>query len=139
MLGLMICCFTVGAMMLAGYGLRGKRVPNPRGVLGAAMLLSGALMLAGVILSLSGSAWASEGAAKAGSLGASGLGFIGASISTGLACLGAGIAVSGVGAAALGLVGEKPQMLGTTLIYLGLAEGIAIYGVIVSLLIMGKM
>ncbi|EHM10410.1 ATP synthase subunit C [Thermanaerovibrio velox DSM 12556] len=140
MLGLMICCFTVGTMLLAGYGLKGKRVSNPRGILGAAILVSGALMLLGVTLSLSGSAWASEGAPKAaGALGASGLGFIGASLSTGLACLGAGVAVSGVGAAALGLVGEKPQMLGTTLIYLGLAEGIAIYGVIVSLLIMGKM
>ena len=37
------------------------------------------------------------------------------------------------------LVGEKPEMLGTTLIYLGLAEGIAIYGVIVSLLIIQKL
>jgi V/A-type H+-transporting ATPase subunit K len=47
--------------------------------------------------------------------------------------------VAVVGAAALGVVGEKPSMLGTTLIYLGLAEGIAIYGVIVSLLILGKL
>ena len=62
-----------------------------------------------------------------------------ASLATGLACLGAGIAVAVVGAAALGVVGEKPSMLGTTLIYLGLAEGIAIYGVIVSLLILGKL
>ena len=51
---------------------------------------------------------------------------------------GAGLAVASVGSAALGLVGEKPEMLGTTLIYLGLSEGIAIYGVIVSLLILGR-
>jgi len=63
----------------------------------------------------------------------------GASLGKGRACVGAGIAVAGVGAAALGVVGEKPSMLGTTLIYLGLAEGIAIYGVIVSLLILGKL
>jgi V/A-type H+-transporting ATPase subunit K len=63
---------------------------------------------------------------------------IGAGLATGLACFGAGLAVSNVGAAALGLVGERPEALGTTLIYLGLAEGIAIYGVIVSLLILGK-
>ena len=67
-----------------------------------------------------------------------GMGFIAASVSTGLACLGAGLAVASVGSAALGLVGEKPEMLGTTLIYLGLSEGIAIYGVIVSLLILGR-
>ena len=52
---------------------------------------------------------------------------------------GAGLAVANVGAAALGLVGEKPEMLGTTLIYLGLAEGIAIYGVIISLLIIQRL
>ena len=67
-----------------------------------------------------------------------GMGFIAAAVSTGLACLGAGLAVASVGSAALGLVGEKPEMLGTTLIYLGLSEGIAIYGVIVSLLILGR-
>lgn len=67
-----------------------------------------------------------------------GLGYLGAALATGLACVGAGVAVGYVGAAALGIVGEKPQMLGTTLIYLGLAEGIAIYGVIVSLLILGR-
>ena len=39
----------------------------------------------------------------------------------------------------MGLVGEKPEMRGTTLSYLGLAEGIAIYGVIVSLLIIQKL
>jgi V/A-type H+-transporting ATPase subunit K len=46
--------------------------------------------------------------------------------------------VAVVGAAALGVVGEKPELLGSTLIYLGLAEGIAIYGVIIALLILGK-
>ena len=64
--------------------------------------------------------------------------FLGASLSTGLACIGAGVAVGGVGAAALGVVSEKPDMLGMTLIYLGLAEGIAIYGVIISLLVLGR-
>jgi len=78
-----------------------------------------------------------EGASNASS--AAGLGFLGASIATGLACVGAGVAVGYVGAAALGVVGEKPAMLGTTLIYLGLAEGIAIYGIIVSLLILGRL
>jgi len=77
------------------------------------------------------------GAASASS--AMGFGFLGASLATGLACVGAGIAVGYVGAAALGVVGEKPAMLGTTLIYLGLAEGIAIYGIIVSLLILGRL
>lgn len=99
------------------------------------------LLVAGLILTLTSSpSAAAEGGAEGAATGAAaGLGFLGASLATGLACLGAGIAVAIVGAAALGVVGEKPSMLGTTLIYLGLAEGIAIYGVIVSLLILGKL
>jgi V/A-type H+-transporting ATPase subunit K len=69
---------------------------------------------------------------------ATGWAFLGASLAAGLACIGAGIAVAVVGAAALGVVGEKPELLGSTLIYLGLAEGIAIYGLITALLILGK-
>jgi len=69
---------------------------------------------------------------------ASGLGFIAAAISTGLATIGAGYAVGAVGASALGAVSEDPKLLGKTLIFVGLAEGIAIYGLIVSILILGR-
>lgn len=58
-----------------------------------------------------------------------------AAISTGLACLGAGIAVSGTGAAAIGAMAEKPQTFGRSLIFVGMAEGIAIYGLIIAFLI----
>jgi len=70
---------------------------------------------------------------------ASGLGFIAAAISTGLATIGAGYAVGAVGASALGAVSEDPKILGKTLIFVGLAEGIAIYGLIVSILILGRL
>ena len=43
-----------------------------------------------------------------------------------------------VGAAALALLGEKPEMFGRTLIFVGLAEGIAIYGLVVTILLLGK-
>ncbi|MGF7058498.1 ATP synthase subunit C [Brassicibacter mesophilus] len=69
----------------------------------------------------------------------SGLGFIAAAISTGLATIGAGYAVGAVGASALGAVSEDPKILGKTLIFVGLAEGIAIYGLIVSILILGRL
>lgn len=68
-----------------------------------------------------------------------GLGFISAALATGLATLGAGYAVAVVGAAALGAVSEDQSILGKTLIFVGLAEGIAIYGLIVSILIIGKL
>ena len=59
-----------------------------------------------------------------------------AAISTGLASIGAGIAVSGTGAAAVGAIAEKPETFGRSLIFVGLAEGIAIYGLIISFLVL---
>ncbi len=59
-----------------------------------------------------------------------------AGISTGLAAVGAGIAVSGTGAAAIGAVAEKPDFLGRSLIFVGLAEGIAIYGLLIAFLVL---
>lgn len=64
--------------------------------------------------------------------------FLAAAISTAFGCIGAGIAVAYVGAAAVGAVGEKPEVAGRTLIFVGLAEGIAIYGLIISIMILGK-
>lgn len=69
----------------------------------------------------------------------SGLGFIAAALSTGLATIGTGYAVGVVGSSALGAVSEDSSILGKTLIFVGLAEGIAIYGLIVSLLILGRL
>jgi len=59
-----------------------------------------------------------------------------AGISTGLAALGAGVAVSGTGAAAIGAIAEKPEALGRSLIFVGLAEGVAIYGLLISFLVL---
>ena len=70
---------------------------------------------------------------------ASGLGFIAAALSTGLACIASGIAVGSVGSSALGAVSEDPKILGKTLIFVGLAEGIAIYGLIISIMILGRL
>ena len=61
-----------------------------------------------------------------------------AAISTGLACIGAGIAVGGSGAAAVGATAEKPESFGRALIFVGLSEGIAIYGLIISFLVLPK-
>lgn len=62
----------------------------------------------------------------------------GAGLATGLACIGAGIAVGIAGAAAIGGITEKPEILGRTLIFVGLGEGIAIYGLIISFLILNR-
>jgi V/A-type H+-transporting ATPase subunit K len=67
-----------------------------------------------------------------------GLAIVGVGIPTGLSTIGAGIAVGPIGAASLAAITEKPETLGRTLIYLGLAEGIAIYGLVISILLLNK-
>ncbi len=96
--------------------------------------------IAGILIGGVNEVMAAEDAGAAGaeiSLGL-GLALIGIGLPTGLATIGAGIAVSSVGSASLAVITEKPEMFGRTLIYLGLAEGIAIYGLVVSILLLGK-
>jgi V/A-type H+-transporting ATPase subunit K len=57
---------------------------------------------------------------------------------TGLAAIAAALAVGPIGSASLAVIAEKPESFGRTLIYLGLAEGIAIYGLVVSILMLEK-
>jgi V/A-type H+-transporting ATPase subunit K len=68
-----------------------------------------------------------------------GIAFLGIAVATGLAVIGAGHAVGVVGAAALGVISEKPEMLGRTLVFIGLAEGLAIYGLIISILLLQQL
>ncbi len=64
--------------------------------------------------------------------------FIAAAASVGVSATAGAIAVGMVGAAAMGVVGERPEVAPRALIFVGLAEGIAIYGLIVSVMILGK-
>jgi len=68
-----------------------------------------------------------------------GLAMIGVGIPTAGATIGAAIAVGPIGAASLAVITEKPDIFGRTLVYLGLAEGIAIYGLVMSILMLGKL
>jgi len=65
--------------------------------------------------------------------------FVGAALATGLSSLGAGFAVARVGTAAVGALAEKPELFGRLLIFIGLAEGIAIYGLIVAILMLNRL
>ncbi len=67
-----------------------------------------------------------------------GLALLGIGLPTGLAAIGAAIALGPIGSASLAVIAEKPEMFGRTLIYMGLAEGIAIYGLVMSILLLGK-
>ncbi|MCC6491003.1 MAG: H+transporting two-sector ATPase C subunit [Candidatus Hydrogenedentes bacterium] len=85
-------------------------------------------------------AWAQaeEGPTQAADPEALKWGLIAAAVSVSFGCLGAAAAVAYVGAAAVAAVAEKPQLAGRTLIFVGLAEGIAIYGLIIAIMILGK-
>src|SRR4249920_2474075 len=114
---------------------------QPQGIPTALITLTLLLGLASTALLLwTPQAWAaSEGAvARVAGVDASWV-FIGAALATGLSSLGAGFAVAKVGTAAVGALAEKPELFGRLLILIGLAEGIAIYGLIVSILILNRL
>jgi len=64
--------------------------------------------------------------------------FLAAAIAVGVGAIGGGLAVGYVGAAAMGAIGEKPELAIRALLFVGLAEGIAIYGLIIAIMILGK-
>jgi V/A-type H+/Na+-transporting ATPase subunit K len=66
-------------------------------------------------------------------------GYMAAALVTGLSALAAAYAVATVGSAAVGALTEKPELFGRLLILVGLAEGIAIYGIIISVLILNRL
>ncbi len=68
-----------------------------------------------------------------------GLGYLAAALATGLSCVGGGIAVASAASAALGAISEDSSILGKSLIFVGLAEGIALYGLIISFMILGRL
>ena len=70
---------------------------------------------------------------------ATGLGYIAAALVTGLSCIGGGIAVASAASAALGAISEDSSVLGKSLIFVGLAEGVCLYGLIISFMILGQL
>ena len=66
-------------------------------------------------------------------------GYASAAAAAALSAMGAGYAVAQVGSAAVGALAEKPELMGRVLVMVGLAEGIAIYGLIVSILILNRL
>ena len=100
-----------GALVLGAFAL-------------ASLLLLGVVEPAPAASSSSGSnAWAA---------------LLGAGIAVAGSTIGAGFAVAYTGAAALAAVSEKPEMFGRSLVIVGLAEGIAIYGLVVAIILIGQ-
>jgi V/A-type H+/Na+-transporting ATPase subunit K len=114
-----------------------------RQILVATALVLAAVLFAGLgsVLLWSPAALAAEGGAlvKAVDSGVLQWGYVAAALATGLSAIAAGYAVASVGSAAVGAIAEKPELFGRVVILVGLAEGIAIYGVIISVLILNRL
>ena len=78
-------------------------------------------------------------AAETEAVSATGLGYIGAALAVGIACLGSGIAVANSASAALGALSENDSLFGKSLVFVGLSEGIALYGLIIAFMILGSL
>ena len=78
-------------------------------------------------------------AADAVTSNATGLGYISAGLSTGLSCIGGGIAVGGSAPAAIGATSEDPKNFGKSIIFVALGEGCALYGMLISIMIISSL
>ena len=94
-------------------------------------------LLVGTIVTFTGAT--SVQAASGASEGlAAGLGYIGAALVTGLSGIGSGIGIASSASAALGAISEDGSLFGKSMIFVAMAEGIALYGLIISFMILSK-
>ncbi|MGW5193353.1 ATP synthase subunit C [Kribbella sp. NPDC004138] len=103
------------------------------------LLLTSAIALLIVIVTADwGFAAGRPDAAASQTVQANGSALLGAAIAVAGSAIGAGIAVAYTGAAALAAMSERPELFGRAMVVVGLAEGIAIYGLIVAIILVGE-
>lgn len=134
-----IAALVLSIIIPFGYYLIGeknrKRYKRTIGV--NAFFFFGAFAIASIML-LGGPNVQAASAESAADL-STGLGYIAAALVTGLSCIGGGIAVASAASAALGAISEDSSVLGKSLIFVGLAEGVCLYGLIISFMILGQL
>ena len=96
------------------------------------------VLLVATVVSFAGTASVQAAGSSADGL-ATGLGYLGAALVTGISGLGSGIAVASSASAALGALSEDGSLFGKSIIFVAMAEGIALYGLIISFMILGKL
>ncbi|WP_226900730.1 ATP synthase subunit C [Nonomuraea phyllanthi] len=79
-----------------------------------------------------------QGTATPGVAGGNWAALLGAAIAVAGSAIGAGIAVAYTGAAALAAMSERPELFGRAIVIVGLAEGIAIYGLVIGIILIGR-
>jgi len=99
-----------------------------------------AVLALSIILPIGGLIGAEAGETVTNTINSSvGLGYLAAAISTGLGSIGCGIAVAAAAPAAIGAVAEEPESFSKALIFVALGEGVALYGFLISFMILNKL
>ena len=136
---ILIAALVLSIFIPFGYYLLGEKNKGRYKCALAFNVLSyfGTFLVAGIMLFGSVPVHAADAAASGAGL-ATGLGYIAAALVTGLSCIG-GIAVASAASAALGAISEDSSVLGKSLIFVGLAEGVCLYGLIISFMIISRL
>jgi len=128
--------FTAMFAPICWYYLNGKRRGKTAIVINL-VAFAAAFILASVLI-FTGNVYANTESAQEASDLATAAAFIGAALVTGLGAIGTGIAVSNTAAAAIGAISENENNFGKSMIFVAMAEGIAIYGLLISFMILGR-
>ena len=123
----------IGTPLLLHFGFKMSGMKMKYAVIGNVVCFA-VICVVSTLIMLSGGRVFADGEA----VSSAGLAYIGAALATGLAAIGAGIAVAASAAAAIGAISEDSTVMGKALIFVALAEGIALYGLLISFTIIGK-
>jgi len=146
-----VLTWLIALPVLVGVGLLTVRLARRRGAASLRVLLAfnGLLLVAGLgllvmALAAAGSSAAAglhpamAAAAAAPDPSTNGSALIGAAVAVAGASIGAAIAVAYTGSAAIAAISERPELFGRAMVIVGLSEGIAIYGLVVAIILIGK-
>lgn len=135
---ILLCVVLVASILIpfGAYLLGEKKKGNFKAALGFNILFFFGTLIVGDILLFSGTISAAE-VTETASNSVEGWRYLAAALSTGLSCIGAGIAVASAASSALGALSEDSSIMGKALIFVALAESIALYGLIISFTILG--
>lgn len=98
-----------------------------------------AVLALAVILPIGGFVSAETAETVSNAIGNAGIGYLAAALSVGLGSIGCGIAVGSAAPAAIGAVAEEPKSFSKALIFVALGEGVALYGFLISFMILNAL
>ena len=126
-----ILVFSMG-IPYGGYLLGKKKEGSTKASLAFGILLFFGTVVVADMMLFSGEVFAAEATASSAASAVEGWRYLAAALSTGLSCIGAGVAVASAASAAIGALSEDSSIMGKALIFVALAESIALYGLLIS-------